>query len=470
MTQRSTVAFAVHDEIPTLTDAARVAGDASAQLDLRNAFGGPTTTTYTAVDPISVHDRRIFDELARIPTEPGGMAGIAGAPTSASASASVPGAAEPSEPSEPSSWQGSPGGRRRFGELRPARAAEPAVATVPARPAPRAANEPTLPLRVRGSRPPQPRVTDAWIAQLAGLALEPAETEPRQLVEASTPMPARSRMARGSEELAPLSLGAGSGAQPARAGAPLSSTAPAYPLVAVAVAGPRGTAAAPALALPRRPLPAAERPIAWGRVVAAIALMSALIGVAVARLAYRPRAAAAAEAGARSAVAVLPFESRTSDPALRDAPGALARALADELAAQTVIEPAALRPGEAAPPAATLLRGSLADDPAGGVRLQIELVRPDAPPVTVLDRRAAPAELGAALRAGVPAFAGLLVDPRELPRYLELGRRALAEDRLPAALRHLRTILLHDPSHPGARLQALAYAADHPEVRALLAP
>jgi len=204
-------------------------------------------------------------------------------------------------------------------------------------------------------------------------------------------------------------------------------------------------------------------------VVAAIALMSALIGGAVARLAYHPRSAPAASpeaapaaSSAASGVAVLPFEIRSSDPVLRDASQVLARALTDELAARTMLELAAPATG-----ASAVVRGSLADEPGGGVRLRIELVRAGGKPVTVLDRSASPGELAATVRAGVPAFAGLLVEPRELPRHLELGRRALVEDRLAAAVRHLDTILLHDPGHREARYErALAARWSEPAAAA----
>jgi hypothetical protein len=166
-------------------------------------------------------------------------------------------------------------------------------------------------------------------------------------------------------------------------------------------------------------------------------------------------------------VAVLPFEIRSVDPALRDASAAFARVLTDELAARTMLEVAAPATSAAPVSAAAVVRGSLADEPGGGVRLRIELARAGGKPVTVLDRSAAPGELAAAVRAGVPAFAGLLVDPRALPRHLELGRRALVEDRLAAAVRHLDTILLHDPGHREARYErALAARWSEPTAAA----
>jgi hypothetical protein len=206
---------------------------------------------------------------------------------------------------------------------------------------------------------------------------------------------------RGALPSAPPAAQLARGSGPMRSLAvPRSSTAPAYPLVA-------GTAFR---ALPSPPRAPAERPIAWGRLFAAIAVMSALVGGLTAKLAYQPRSAPAAPAAtaAVGGVAVLPFENRSSDPALREAPAELARVLADELAARS-LAPGAARAGEAAP--AAVLRGSIADHADGGVHLRVELVRPGGRPVAVIDRRAAPAELPAMLRGGVPAFAGLLGAP-----------------------------------------------------------
>jgi hypothetical protein len=299
--------------------------------------------------------------------------------------------------------------------------------------------------------------TDLWIAEMSAVApLAPPPPE---------------RFGRGSSQLTPI-------VEPPLV--PRSSTAPAYPLVA---------RSAPRLLPPLQlelPRPSIEeRPIAWGRVVAAIALMSALMGGAIARLAYHPRRAAAAAARieraaepAGSGVAVLPFENRSADPALGEAARTLAKVLADELAEQTMIELATPRQGDPARGAAAVVRGSLVADAAGGVRLRVELARRGGKPVTVLDRRAAPAELAAALRDGVPAFAGLLVEPRELPRHLELARLALVEDRPAIAIRHLRTILLHDPGHRDALYERAIAArwAEPPDAaiaairRALAAP
>lgn len=92
---------------------------------------------------------------------------------------------------------------------------------------------------------------------------------------------------------------------------PRSSTALPYPLVTGLA--PRALAPYAPPARPARP-PAAERPIAWGRVFVAVALMSALMGGAVARLAYHPRPASTAATARGPVVAPAP-SAASSAPA-----------------------------------------------------------------------------------------------------------------------------------------------------------
>lgn len=134
--------------------------------------------------------------------------------------------------------------------------------------------------------------TDLWIAAGAAALFEP---------------PPRERIGRGSSQLTPI-------AEPPLV--PRSSTAPAYSLVAGSAPRPL-----PPLQLElQRPWPAPEeRPIAWGRVVAAIALMSALMGGAIARLAYRPRGGAPSAVAAPSAAAA-PSATAARGPAAAPGP------------------------------------------------------------------------------------------------------------------------------------------------------
>jgi hypothetical protein len=151
---------------------------------------------------------------------------------------------------------------------------------------PRPPREPARPL-ARGSTP-QPPLAAPWIAPAVTLAAAP-------LPRPAAPLPrAPERFARASS---PPPLAA------PMVPRPRSSTAPPYPLVTGSA--PRSLAPYAPPALPPRS-PAAERPIAWGRVFVAVALMSALMGGAIARLAYHPRPASTAATARGAAVAPAP--------------------------------------------------------------------------------------------------------------------------------------------------------------------
>ena len=301
--------------------------------------------------------------------------------------------------------------------------------------------------RARGSTPLPP------VERFALPSTTPVMRPSERLARPSTPPPVE-RLARPSTPPPRASSPApyDSGPRPE----PRYSTAPSVSRVAPSRPRPVDSRSGPYLR------PTAPRQIAWGRVIVAIATASALLGAGIAKLLYRATApVAAVPAPATNLVAVMPFENRSADPALGRAPLALAKVLADELAARVVLELAVLDPGGAPDPArglaasrargaAAIVRGSLADHPGGGIQVRVEVVRRGGKPVTVLERRATAVEVADAVRAGVPAFAGILVDPREVPRHLAFGRTALVEDRVADAHRRFDTVLLHDPNHAGA--------------------
>lgn len=322
--------------------------------------------------------------------------------------------------------------------------------------------------------------------------------------------PPRTAPDGGSAAIAPGGASLAQGAQVARRwgrGAPMISGPPPGPAVAAATrsapaaaptapggaAGPGSTAVAPGatLATPaglasqsataaaagparapwvRSRSASRPRPIAWGRVAVAAAILAGVVGGATARWAVDRSPPAAAGPPIPTVVGVLPF---AGPPELA---GALGRAVAAELAAIAAlpvlrVEPVARAPGwqalEARARGATaIVRGAVArvDGEAGAdrdpvVQIRIEIERRDARPITVVERAVRAVDAVAAIRGAARAFAGALVEPSDVPDQLARARAALLADRPGDAHRHLGTVLLHDPGHREARyVRALAAA------------
>jgi serine/threonine protein kinase/TolB-like protein len=198
--------------------------------------------------------------------------------------------------------------------------------------------------------------------------------------------------------------------------------------------------------------------IAWRRVTLALVLVFALAGGITYLFLRRAQHAVVDVTAPPRMIAVLPFENRSTDPALAYAQHGLAKVLQDELTKQTALEhverqafsgndPAAWLAQAHARHATHVVRGSLVDHAGGRLQLRLEIIRGRDGRSTVLERIASPAEVANTLRATVPAFAGALLEPADIASHLERGRLALVEDRVSDAYKHFATVLFHDPDN-----------------------